>query len=241
MKTQNVLLASFILTLSVLLAPSALAQRSKPNTPPVLEQRLGIYDVLQFDGDRLSYNGAMNVGDVATGTRKRNEIAFHVIGNIDYGYGQWRGTFTQERNKQQFFFDIGENALVSAIGLTSINTTKNIFTAVLQFGRGTRKSYETNFFKGQTITVIFATIDAARLNKLTEIQNKLSATTAQEYPLDEAMADTIAYFNEGTLAAGLQRLGEAAGASLQAARANAVSAGVQRVNAIQQRNAVPKQ
>lgn len=213
-----------IFLLTVILGFSQLAYgQSKPKTPPIIIDRIGTYSVLQFDADTMSYNAAVSAKDYDRAKILRDSIAYHFQGNIDFAYGEYKNTLFFGRAKQNFMLDILEEIGVTAIGITRSIRTKDILTAALQGFRGGRKSYDSNFFKSQTISIVITSMDGTRLQMSTTINNNLSKADVLSYPLEKVLSDEIDYFYAGTLQSGLQNLTEQTGAAMQNIRANAAA------------------
>lgn len=219
-------LTASIVTLAILsFASMTLAQSTKPKIPPILEQRIGEYPAVEFDADRSAYKAS---DDLKKKQEIRNDVGFRSMATVDYRYGTFKGDLFNGNAKKNFFLDLGESAAVAAIGLTNVLSTKDALTAGLQFLRGGRAAYNKNFLNSLGIPMLINSMDAARLAKRTEIENKLASMGPTEYPLDALLLDVLEYYYEGTLTSAIQHLTENAGTALQNARSEASAARAQR-------------
>lgn len=221
--------------------PIHVAAQSKPKTPTILEQ-LGQYGPIESNADVLEYKAAMSAKDFETARLIRNDILYHGKIGVDLNYGEFKRKQFKEKALLNTVFDIGTDALTVGIGMTDVVKTKNLLTGILSLATGGRRAYEKNFWKSQSLPAVISSMEAGRLQKATEIENK-KIMTVQDYGLYEALADLVDYFNKGTLESGLESLNDAAGARLQAAKVEATVAREVRINAArqQQLNGVPKQ
>jgi hypothetical protein len=224
------LAVSFVLTLAVF--SISYAQGVRPSEPDILKQRIGNYSVVSYDMQRLAYKAAVDAGHLDTAKLIRDEVLYGMLSDFDVRYGKFKTDLTNERGKQNVILDIADNAFVAAIGF---GAPAKAFAAVSQLFRNSRQSYDKNFFKGQTLTIIIAAMDTNRLNQLTSIQNNL-LHGVDAYPLDAGILDAVRYWNYGTIDSALQNLSEVAGTSLQAARSNSLQSQQIRSNMIEQRN-----
>lgn len=215
--------------LLMLICVSVHAQSLKPKPPGILEQRIGVYSVADFDADKLAYKTAMestDAGHLQRAREIRDNVVNHMIATVDFVYGNWKVALYGTDAKWKTIFDIFESVLVAGIGRTNVLSTKDDLTAILQIVRGGRASFNKNFFTS-SVPMLIAAMDAGRLAKLVEIENKL-ATPVREYSLDEGLADVGRYFAEGSIPSAVQHLNENAATTLQSVRAQASQTRAQR-------------
>lgn len=217
--------------------PNYARAQSKPKTPSILQQ-LGEYGPLESNADVLEYKAAMAANDFERARLIRNDILYHGKIGVDLNYGAFKRSQFKEKALLNTVFDIGTDALTVGIGMTDAVKGKNILTGILGLVTGGRRAYEKNFWKSQSLPAVIASMEAGRLNKATEIENKLTLSV-QDYGLYAALSDLAEYFNRGTLESGLESLNDAAGARLQAAKTDAAAARVMRMNSARP-SGVPK-
>lgn len=206
----------------IVLATSLTAMAQKQSPPPIVVQ-ITTYGPAEFAADKAAYQAAISSNDFEHAQVVRDRVIWQSMASIDFSYADWRETLLNGNSKKNFILDVLDSGFVSWIGLTNVIGTKNDITAALQFLRGGRAAYNKNFFNSQTLGAIFNAIEAARTTQRTKIEDGLGQAP-QDYSLEQALADVLVYYYEGSLTSGLGHLSEQAGASLQAARANASSA-----------------
>lgn len=113
--------------------------------------------------------------------------------------------------------DITELALAGAATITHGEQAKTIIGAVLLATKGSRLSYDKNFFREKTTEAIIASMQSERSKKLAQIIDSMNLTV-QAYPFEKAWVDLVDYFYAGTIEGGLLALTSEAGRGAAASK-----------------------
>lgn len=216
-KKISALTFSALLLLSI--SVTSFAQKQAPKAPSIVIS-VTAYPDAQFQADTAAYDAAMGAKDYDRAQALRDSIVWRIISSIDFNHADWKNNLINGNARKNFLLDVVDSGLLSGISLFSPVGTKNALAAALQFLRGGRASYSKEFLNGATLAAVLNAMEASRVNQRTAIDNGLSVGPL-EYSLRQAIADSLVYFYKGSLTAGIEALGESAGASLQAARAAA--------------------
>jgi hypothetical protein len=150
--------------------------------------------------------------DLAQAKRKRNDIAYGLMNLIDVVYGEYYIRLFFEKNTSAVAGDALTLGLSAASSIATRNAAKTIFSALGTGLSGVSLSLDKNFFAQQTFPVIGVAMQTRRDKIRSGIITNLALDTDQ-YPLQAAKRDLVAYLYAGTLASGLQELQEEAGAA----------------------------
>jgi len=139
----------------------------------------------------------------------RDTMIYGLMAEIDDSYGQFfRRLYAGKA-------DVAVSGDTLILGLTAASTiathtpTKTILSALGTAVTGVNLSVDKNFFAQQT----FQTIAVAMQNRRDKAREKITQSLdddVQDYPLEAAKRDLVAYFYAGTLPGGLQELQEEA-------------------------------
>jgi hypothetical protein len=186
----------------------------QPTVPSILEKKR--YSKDDYDADVTAYNNEINgQNDPETVRDLRNKIVYGVMQEIDDAYGQFaRRLFSGKA-------DAGVTGDSLVLGLTAASTiathtpTKTILSALGTAIAGVNLSIDKNFFAQQTFQTIAVAMETRRDKARTQILQSIQDNDAEDYPVEAAMRDLVAYFYAGTLPGGLQELQEQAGSAAQ--------------------------
>lgn len=189
----------------------------EPTVPPILDKKT--YSKADYEADLAAYNAEIegdNAPEVVRGLR--DKIVYGIMQEIDDSYGQ----FTRQLFSGKAGVGVTGDTLV--LGLTAASTvathtpTKTLLSALGTAVTGVNLSVDKNYFAQQTFQSIGVAMTTRRDKARTAIVQRLADDDAEDYPLDAAKRDLIAYFYAGTLPGGLQELQEeSAGAAKQQA------------------------
>jgi hypothetical protein len=180
-----------------------------PSVPSTLKD--GAYSSKDYKTDLDNYNANLNgEDDQDVAKRMRNKIVYGLMGEIDDAYGQ----FTKNLYTGKGAFGVGADS--TALGLSAAATiathapTKTILSALGTAFTGIDLSIDKNFFAQQTYQTIAVAMQTRRDKARKFITDNLCKDD-EDYPLQSAKRDLVAYFYAGTLPGGLQELQEEAG------------------------------
>jgi len=180
----------------------------QPTVPPILDKKE--YSKADYESDLKAYNDEMageNNPEVVRGLR--DKIVYGIMQEIDDSYGQ----FTRQLFAGKAGIGVTGDTLV--LGLTAASTiathtpTKTILSALGTAVTGVNLSVDKNYFAQQTFQAIGVAMSTRRDKAREAIIQRLD-DDAQDYSLEAAKRDLVAYFYSGTLPGGLQELQEEA-------------------------------
>jgi hypothetical protein len=181
----------------------------EPTMPPILDKRT--YSQADYKTDLAAYDAEIDGDDTPEVVRGlRDKIVYGIMQEIDDSYGQ----FTRQLFAGKA--DVGVTGDTLVLGLTAASTiathtpTKTLLSALGTAITGVNLSVDKNYFAQQTFQSIAVAMTTRRDKARTAITQNLSAKDAEDYPLEAAKRDLVAYFYSGTLPGGLQELQEEA-------------------------------
>lgn len=182
----------------------------QPTVPSILNKRL--YSKDDYQADLKLYQKEIDgENNPETVRHLRDKIVYGIMQEIDDSYGQ----FTRLLYAGKADVAVTGDSLV--LGLTAASTiathtpTKTILSALGTAVTGFNLSVDKNFYAQQTFQAIAVAMSTRRDKARTSIMQRLQDDDVEDYPLEAAMRDLVAYFYSGTLPAGLQELQEEAG------------------------------
>jgi hypothetical protein len=197
--------------------------RSKPpvtvsNGTPITQ-----FSEKDFGAAQEEYRAAMERLDYDKATVVRDRTIFRIRVDVDGWFADLEERLYQQRAGFNTLADFAELGLAGAGALTHGEHAKTVLATILGVGKGTRLSYDKNWFREKGTESLINAMRAGRNSKLAGILNKMTANRANKYTLEEAWSDMIAYYQAGTLQGGLLSLlantGEQAAKSEQTVKA----------------------
>lgn len=181
----------------------------EPTVPPILDKK--IYSKADYVTDLKAYDAEIAGDNNPEVVRNlRDKIVFGIMQEIDDSYGQ----FTRQLFAGKAGVGVAGDSLV--LGLTAASTiathtpTKTLLSALGTAVTGVDLSIDKNYFSQQTFQAIAVAMSTRRDKARTAITQSLTDNDAEDYPLEAAKRDLVAYFYAGTLPGGLQELQEEA-------------------------------
>lgn len=182
----------------------------QPTVPTILEKKE--YKLADYNRDFKAYEEEIaGANDPEKVRALRDKMVYGIMQEIDDAYGQ----FTKRLYAGKADVAVGGDSLV--LGLTAASTisthtpTKTILSALSTAFTGVNLSIDKNFFAQQTYQAIAVAMSTRRDKARTAIIQSLQDNDAEDYSLEAAKRDLVAYFYAGTLPGGLQELQEEAG------------------------------
>ena len=169
-----------------------------------------LYTVKEFTEDRAAYKAAFDT-DIDKARRLRDAIINRIRLDVEANYRDYESALFLDRAKTNLGADFLELGLAFATTVSNGERVKSVLGAVLSGVKGTRLSYDKNFFREKTIEIIISKMQASRDEIKNRIIDKMSKLPADKYTLEEAMGDLEEFFHAGTLQGGIQALANEAG------------------------------
>ena len=198
--------------IAIILHVGCSARMDKPRTPATLKSNSStvLYTVDEFKKDRIDYKAAFDT-DIDKARRLRDAIINRIRLDVEANYRDYESTLFFDRAKTNLGADFLELSLAFATTVSNGERVKTVLGAVLSGVKGTRLSYDKNFFRERTVEIIISKMQASRDEVKNRIIQKMSALPADKYTLEEAMGDLVEFFHAGTLQGGIQALANEAG------------------------------
>jgi len=207
----------FALLLPLVLATGCMSTMGPKMPAELAAPSTSAYSTSNFKADVKKYHDAMDAKDYTAALALRNEIAYHVMADIEANYGRFEMNLTTQRAG----FETGSDAI--QLGITAATTVigagdvKDILGASLSAFEGTRLSYDKNFFREKTTESIIAEMRAARKTKQAELIKSLANRKVVDYPWDAVWIDLIDFYYAGTVPSALVEIANTAGTKADAA------------------------
>lgn len=169
----------------------------------VPDKKTGQYTYESLEADVRAYNNCFDAaGQLTNATlarQLRDRMIFGIRSEIDAWYLQLEEDMFEQRASFNTWADFLELGMAGAIGIVHGKADKTVLAAILSTGKGTRLSYDKNWFREKTTEVLITAMRAERTKALTAINGKMQNSTVTQYSFAEARADLIGYFQAGTL------------------------------------------
>jgi ribosomal protein L18 len=142
--------------------------------------------------------------------QRRNEFIAGRLVLYDLAYTDWISRFRFGRAFESTILDTATLGITQAITIFGGARTKEVLGAIAASIKGTRSSYEKNFYDEQAAAAITAQMNAERKSALVPI---MAGTKAEvdEYPLTAALIDLTNYQYAGTIDGALAGIHREAG------------------------------
>lgn len=140
----------------------------------------------------------------------RNKVVNELIYLINDYYAKYEVRWFATSSGIGAASDIATLGLDTAVAASTGAQIRTILAGISTGIGGSRLALEKDILKNQSITVIIHTMRAAREKKFSDLQLKLKAQSATDYPLSEALVDVQGYYHAGTVIGALQELDDAA-------------------------------
>ncbi len=206
------------LALPVLLLNTGCLHWNRPPVPPTLSYGgQAKYSVADFNAAYKKYQDLMGAADYAKAAIQRDLIINRVEVDIESNYREYEGKLSSTRATIETLTDATELGLSAATGVLGNADIKDLLAASLTGFKGTRLSFDKNFFREKTTEILISKMQASR----DTVRNRITAKMAlpvQQYGFEEAWRDLVEFFYSGTLQAALVQLANDAGADAASAR-----------------------
>lgn len=126
--------------------------------------------------------------------------------DIEMNYREYEARLFNQRNAGRFAGDLIELGIAFATTVSGGEAVKTVLAAVQSGVKGTRLSFDKNFFREKTVEVVISKMQASRERVKNRILDKMINLPADKYTFEEAWVDLIEFFYAGTLQGGIQAL-----------------------------------
>lgn len=166
----------------------------------------------QFNADVAAYRTAASAGDLEKARTLRNQIAYHIMADVESSYSRFEMSLYSTRAVQSTLSDATELGLTAATAVVGATDVKDILAASSAAFQGTWTSYDKNFFQQKTTEAIIAQMRASRKSKLAQLITALDARDVNSYPWDAVWIDLVEFYYAGTIPSAMVEIASTAGA-----------------------------
>ena len=184
------------------------------SAPAVTEYKAG-----DFKADVQRYRGLIVANDLAGARNLRDQIANHVMADIELRYSKFEMQLTTQRAGFETGADMIQLGATAATGLVGASEVKDILAASLTAFQGSRLSVDKNFFREKTTESIISQMRSSRDNKKSQLMKSIANRDVKDYPWDAVWIDLVDLYYAGTVPSALVEIASATGAKADAAAA----------------------
>ena len=209
-----------LLTLLSVFLLMGCARTGTPKIPMGVSRASAIseYSASDFQSDYGAYKVAVTSQNLEAALLLRDRMINRIEADVERNYREYEAKIFYNRATANVAADIVELGVSASIGVAEETVVKDLLAAALTSFKGTRLSFDKNFFREKTTEIIIAKMQAYRDRVRNRITSKMSQLSARDYPFEEAWRDLIEHFFAGTLQGGLQALANDAGQDAAAAK-----------------------
>lgn len=227
-------------------AAGCVARLDKPNVPKALSRDFAatLYSIPAFCEHYNAYRKAVGLSETSTtctpATTKtpaaagvsasqtadplkarqlRDFMINRIRVDIEVNYREYESRLFFSRGETNLGGDFLELGLAFAGTVSKGERVKSVLASALSGVRGTRLSYDKNFFREKTIEIIVSQMQTSREEVKNRILDKMNRLPAKEYSFEAAWVDLAELFYSGTLQGGIQALANQAGKAAVDAKA----------------------
>jgi hypothetical protein len=217
MKKHFVCLAVFS---ALIVHAGCVAKLDKPRVPRTLNRNDAhiLYSTDEFGEHYKDYKTALG-SDAPKARRLRDMMINRIRVDVEMNYREYESQLFFDRGGTNLGGDFLELGLAFAGTVSKGERVKSVLASALSGVRGTRLSYDKNFFREKTIEIIVSKMQATREIVKNRILEKSRSLPADKYTFEEAWVDLAEFFYSGTLQGGVQALANEAGRAAVAAQA----------------------
>jgi hypothetical protein len=165
----------------------------------------------------------------------RDKMINRIEVDIEQDYREFEGKLFATRATMQTGSDIVELGLSATIGVVEGSDVKDLLAASLTGFKGSRLSFDKNFFREKTTEALISQMQAYRDTVRNRITQKVADLDAKKYPFEEAWRDLVEYFYAGSIPAALQQLANTSGKAAIEAKDESKAIDIQRANTEEQK------
>ncbi len=155
--------------------------------------------------------------DLSRALTLRNQIAYHVMADIESSYGRFEMRLTADRAVQATLSDATVLGLTAATGVVGAGDVKDILAATSSAFQGSWQSYDKNFFREKTTESIVSQMRTARKTLQAQLIMSLGTRDVSSYPWEAVWIDLVDFYYAGTVPSALVGIASSTGASAEVA------------------------
>jgi len=210
---------------------------NRPAVPVTVSPRgQGAYSAADFKAAYAQYQAAVKAGQFDQAKVERDAMINRIEVDIESNYREYEGKLEATRAALTTVGDATELGVSAAIGVVGATDVKDLLSAALTSLKGSRLSFDKNFFREKTTEILISKMEASRDAIRNRITQKMDLDVGK-YPFEEAWRDLVEFFYAGTLQSAIVQLGNDAGAAAAAARKQAEDIDVRRAFTAQEASA----
>ncbi len=135
--------------------------------------------------------------------RDRNRVQYRIIATSNQVCTNFKRALYRNESDSNFLLGLATTVFAGAGAVLAHEQTAKEFAAVAGVASGARSEFNSSYFRNITIEVISEGIDTARETIKKEIEQK-NNKSIEQYTVEAAVADAIAYHNACNVIVGLQ-------------------------------------
>jgi len=218
----------------LLLCQTGCLHVNRPPIPATVDSGgLAKYSVQDFNTAYKDYQQKVKDADYDKAKIVRDSIINRIEVDIEGNYREYEGKLSSTRAAVDTLSDATELGLAAATGVIGNTDIKDLLAASLTGFKGTKLSFDKNFFREKTTEILISKMQASRDKVRNRITTKMGLPV-QQYTFEEAWHDLVEFFYAGTLQAALVQLANDAGADAAGARSKAQEIDINRANTQQE-------
>jgi hypothetical protein len=175
------------------------------------------YRAHDFENDVGRYRGLILNNDLPGARTLRDEIANHVMADIELRYSKFEMQLTTRRAGFESTADMVQLGATAATSVVGASEVKDLLAVSVTAFQGSRLSLDKNFFREKTTESIISQMRASRETRKAQIWKSLANRDVKGYPWDAVWVDLVDFYYAGTVPSALVEIASTTGAKADAA------------------------
>jgi len=203
---------------------------NRPPIPATLDPgNQAKYSVDAFNQAYTNYQQLLQSVEYEKAKLQRDSIINRIEVDVEGNYREYEGKLSSTRATVDTLSDVTQLGLSAATGVIGNVDIKDMLAASLTAFKGSKLSFDKNFFREKTTEILISKMQASRDKVRNRITTKM-ALPVQQYAFEEAWRDLVEFFYSGTLQSALVQLANDAGADAAAAKKQAETIDIKRAS-----------
>jgi len=203
---------------------------NRPPIPATLDPgNQAKYSVDAFNQAYTNYQQLLQSGEYEKAKLQRDSIINRIEVDVEGNYREYEGKLSSTRATVDTLSDVTQLGLSAETGVIGNVDIKDMLAASLTAFKGSKLSFDKNFFREKTTEILISKMQASRDKVRNRITTKM-ALPVQQYAFEEAWRDLVEFFYSGTLQSALVQLANDAGADAAAAKKQAETIDIKRAS-----------
>lgn len=203
---------------------------NRPAIPESLDPgKQAQYKTSDFKTAYEAYQKLVQAGDYDKAKIARDGMINRIEVDVEANYREYEGKLSSSRATADVLSDATQLGLSAATTVVGDSDVKDLLAASLTAFKGTKLSFDKNFFREKTTEILISKMEASRDKVRNRITQKLELPV-QKYAFEEAWRDLVEFFYAGTLQAAFVQLANDAGSDAAAARKQAEDIDIRRAS-----------